>query len=1144
MNIKLHALSFILICLSAIEGLFGQSTIYEAENAIVLGSNSVGNEFEGFSGSGYIGGFAKEGDKVIFTVSVEKAGTYELNVGYMSKFGNKENYLVINGEQLVNSLVFPGSTVFTETRFGNIQLKTGINTIEILRWWGFCWVDYIKVGGVGPIGKIVVSPDLPLIGKPFTVSAEGSYHPNGDSIVNYLWTVNNNDEFNGKEFNYTFPETGRYPVQLILTDINGNETKMARNIVVVTGIPYATFSVSPSIADAESEIVFNAYSSIDYNGEIVLFSWDFGDGNEAQGISVTHKFLSEGNYLVRLSIKDNDGNEVSTGAYVFVYPSSQIIRGLQMEKSTVGLFEKAELLFQINKNYTNVFDPDEVKVDAIVKTDGSDSLVIPCFHFTRAFYNDTTWKMDSNYKYWMLRYSPREIGTHNIRIRLTDHEGTIYSDPVSFSAVPSDVKGFIRVDDQNKNYYRHETGEPYFPLGMHLQGNEDLLKHPNWQLQQLKANNANFIRQWIVGQTQLEWTGGRYKGLGYYSPESSCMIDTMINMFRDNDVYMQMVFNWHGQFSENVNSNWAGNPYNIEYGGFLAKPNEYFRDQRAYAQAKKYFRYVIARWGYSPNIFAWEFFNEVNFSGHFLHEPASFNNDIDAYHDTMSNYVESIDAFNHIQTTSTDHLQLKLMDDNKAMDVLQFHVYNDNLLQTIRHEASELHTNLQKPIICGEFGTPQTRDLLRKVFWQGLFIQAPSQYWYVETLIKNDWWDVYKALGSYSSSSDFAADSVNIDTLGFTSSDGLKLLALKGPRALYGYFYHPENKVGIANIVVDVKGLDFGYYRVEFINPETAEVVFADSLTVINPLVKLKIPVFSKEIAFKVKYSSPYTHPIAIAGLDWKSPYPSEIPVDGSMSYDPEGKAINFSWELVSKPHGSLLSLPVKNESKFSFIPDLPGAYLFKLTVDNNSVTGIPDTISIVSSARPIALIDKNVMAVLPGKYLKPDGSGSSDPENDVLSYKWQILSKPAGSAPELFKSEEDVPAFRSAMLGEYQLTLIVNDGVSDSDPDTLLIKVVDSLLGIQKPAGNDLQLELFPNPFTDYLNISYFLEKPSCVRIELVDTKGTAYTLVEDFVYSTGRKEMVLSPEKSAIYEGVFFLRITTSESVTVRKLLRVQRK
>jgi DNA/RNA endonuclease G (NUC1) len=61
-----------------------------------------------------------------------------------------------------------------------------------------------------------------------------------------------------------------------------------------------------SIAEGDSAS-FSAAASLDPNGSIVGYAWDFGDGSTGSGVSVTHTFAQDGAFTVRLTVTDNDG---------------------------------------------------------------------------------------------------------------------------------------------------------------------------------------------------------------------------------------------------------------------------------------------------------------------------------------------------------------------------------------------------------------------------------------------------------------------------------------------------------------------------------------------------------------------------------------------------------------------------------------------------------------------------------------------------------------------------------------------------------------------------------------------------------------------------------------------------------------------
>jgi len=79
--------------------------------------------------------------------------------------------------------------------------------------------------------------------------------------------------------------------------------------------PIAAIS-GPAGAVAEGDAVnLSAAASLDPNGTVVGFAWDFGDGATDAGVSVTHVYAQDGTYTARVTVTDNDG---LTGTRTFV----------------------------------------------------------------------------------------------------------------------------------------------------------------------------------------------------------------------------------------------------------------------------------------------------------------------------------------------------------------------------------------------------------------------------------------------------------------------------------------------------------------------------------------------------------------------------------------------------------------------------------------------------------------------------------------------------------------------------------------------------------------------------------------------------------------------------------------------------------
>ncbi|MBN1456037.1 MAG: PKD domain-containing protein [Methanomicrobia archaeon] len=88
-----------------------------------------------------------------------------------------------------------------------------------------------------------------------------------------------------------------------------------------------TFSTNhPPVADAGPDrtvvltdtVRFNASGSYDPDGTLIAYSWDFGDGCTATGVSVTHQYTQNGTFVVNVTVTDNDGATDSDACTVTV----------------------------------------------------------------------------------------------------------------------------------------------------------------------------------------------------------------------------------------------------------------------------------------------------------------------------------------------------------------------------------------------------------------------------------------------------------------------------------------------------------------------------------------------------------------------------------------------------------------------------------------------------------------------------------------------------------------------------------------------------------------------------------------------------------------------------------------------------------
>jgi hypothetical protein len=173
--------------------------------------------------------------------------------------------------------------------------------------------------------------------------------------------------------------------------------------------------------------------------------------------------------------------------------------------------------------------------------------------------------------------------------------------------------------------------------------------------------------------------------------------------------------------------------------------------------------------------------------------------------------------------------------------------------------------------------------------------------------------------------------------------------------------------------------------------------------------------------------------------------------LDGSGSSDVDGDPLSFSWSFTSLPPNSVASLSDPTAVDPTFNIDVRGTYVVQLIVNDGTSDSDPDTVTInVQNRVPVADAgpdQTDAFSTDPDSTFQPiivtlDGSDSSDPDDEALSYSWSFTNIPSASQAQLSDTNVVDPTFNADLIGDYVVELIVNDGTSDSDPDTVTITI------------------------------------------------------------------------------------------------------
>ena len=187
------------------------------------------------------------------------------------------------------------------------------------------------------------------------------------------------------------------------------------------------------------------------------------------------------------------------------------------------------------------------------------------------------------------------------------------------------------------------------------------------------------------------------------------------------------------------------------------------------------------------------------------------------------------------------------------------------------------------------------------------------------------------------------------------------------------------------------------------------------------------------DVTETIENSAPY----ADAGADVWIDEPSTVRLDGNASFDPDGDPLTAAWSILSRPVGSELSDIEVSESDgllASVTPDAIGTYIIGLTVcDDTSLCG-SDAMSIVvgggENKPPQANAGPDRDAEV-GVAVPLDGSESTDPDGDALTYSWQLIDSPPGSGALIADSDRVDAELNPDVEGTFLVRLEVSDGMA-----------------------------------------------------------------------------------------------------------------
>ncbi|MFO0838714.1 MAG: PKD domain-containing protein [Phycisphaerae bacterium] len=216
--------------------------------------------------------------------------------------------------------------------------------------------------------------------------------------------------------------------------------------------------------------------------------------------------------------------------------------------------------------------------------------------------------------------------------------------------------------------------------------------------------------------------------------------------------------------------------------------------------------------------------------------------------------------------------------------------------------------------------------------------------------------------------------------------------------------------------------------------------------------------------------------PFADAGADQTVAAGTSVTLDASRTFDSFNQGfdtanpntidkdqISYAWEFISGPVRVDPVQSSQNSPTATVVLNEIGQYEYRVTVDDNA-NDLPsvDTvvITVVDKIRgnhaPIAKIIGPGANVIAGNSVTLDGSSSSDPDGDALTYRWRQTDELGGELPlnevrtkfqALSGLTESKSNWQALVPGTYYFRLLVSDGQALANTTTS-ITVVDAATG------------------------------------------------------------------------------------------------
>ncbi|MHC4248075.1 MAG: LamG-like jellyroll fold domain-containing protein [Planctomycetota bacterium] len=507
--------------------------------------------------------------------------------------------------------------------------------------------------------------------------------------------------------------------------------------------------------------------------------------------------LDEVKLFNRALSPEDVGKHYEAGKAGFEPPPMITINDVLPDRGSVFVCERVTLEVDLEATYDNPFDPSEVAVEAVVITPSLETMRVPGFLY-RAFERrlvevpeepyegdaaeDDYWAEDAEPKMvikelieptgaprWLVRLSFPKPGRYLARVTARDVTGEVTSDPITILVLPADVPGLVRRHETDRRYFVTERGENFFPTGANVcwGGPRGTFNYDEW-LPRYAYEGCNFFRVWLSPPWTTFAMNTAESGFDGIDLGNAWRLDHVLETAEVLDMKVMLCIDSFNILRSNLllYGLYEDAPYARAQGGPTLRPSEYFTHPRSLRAYRNRLRYLVARYGWSSAVFAWEFWNEVDITDEY--DPKI----VAAWHAEMADLLRDLDPWRHLITTSYaapkgDPAVTGL----PGMDLVQTHSYGGNdMARELGNRSKAREIPKDRPHFFGEFGILASGDETAKRDPSGIHLHnglyssvgqgragTPMTWWWDSYVHEKDLYSIFGAFARWVEGFDFVA---------------------------------------------------------------------------------------------------------------------------------------------------------------------------------------------------------------------------------------------------------------------------------------------------------------------------------------------------------------------------------------------------